>query len=243
MNKIITLEGIKSNYDFRRLIHTANNNLEVMGYTEHGLRHVGYVSKTTANILQEIGCEPRIVELGAIAGWIHDIGNCVNRKNHGQTGAMLAFSILTKMKMDIDEICTIIGAIGNHEEETGLPVNAVSAALIIADKSDAHRTRVRKKTYDASDIHDRVNLAIKKNYLVIDDKEKKIKLVIYMDNTSATMEYLQIYFSRIELSEKAAEFLGYTFDLMINNVVINHHKNIVENKLVLKEGQKQVDAE
>ena len=238
----VTLEDVKNNEEFKTLIAEANNNLEVMGYTEHGLRHVGYVSKTTANILRELGYDKRTVELGAIAGWIHDIGNVINRKNHGHLGALLAFDILSRMKMDAMDIATIIGAIGNHEEETGLPVSAVSAALIIADKSDAHRSRVRKKNFDISDIHDRVNLAIKKNYIAIDTEKKKIRLVIFMGATSATMEYLQIYLSRVVLCEKAASFLGCTFELVINNSVINRQKPI-STKVRLNENEKEVSED
>lgn len=239
---MITLDDVKTNREFKTLIETANNNLEVMGYTEHGLRHVGYVSKTTANILRELGYDKRTVELGAIAGWIHDIGNAVNRKNHGHTGATLAFDVLSRMGMDISEIAPIIGAIGNHEEETGLPVNALSAALIIADKSDAHRSRVRKKSYDISDIHDRVNLAIKKNYIAIDTDKKKIRLVIFMDSTSATMEYLQIYLTRVVLCEKAAGFLGCTFELVINGAVINRQKSVTP-KVTLSKSEKEVSED
>lgn len=241
MNKPITLEMVKGNIEFRKLIDTANTNLEVMGYTEHGLRHVGYVSKTTENILKELGYDGRTVELGAIAGWIHDIGNAINRKHHGLTGATLAFDVLSRMRMDIGEIAQIIGAIGNHEEETGLPVNPISAALIIADKSDAHRSRVRKKNFDMSDIHDRVNMSIKKNYLAVDKEKRVIRLVIYMDTTSATMEYLQIYLTRMVLCEKAASFLGHTFELVINGAVINRQRPTAA--VHLKAGEKEVSEE
>lgn len=241
--KTVTLEMVRANTEFRRLIDTANTNLEVMGYTEHGLRHVGYVSKTTANILTELGYDERTVEVGAIAGWIHDIGNAVNRKHHGLTGATLAYDVLSRMHMDIEEIAVVIGAIGNHEEESGLPVNAVSAALIIADKSDAHRSRVRKKKpFDQSDIHDRVNMAIKKNYLVVDKEKRKIRLVIFMDKISSTLDYMQIYLSRILLCEKAAEFLGCVFELMINGAVINRQKPTAALPK-LTPGEKQVSDE
>lgn len=170
--KTVTLASVKSNEELRTLIDAANHNLEAMGYTEHGIRHVSYVSKTTQYILQELGYDERIVELGAIAGWVHDIGNSVNRHHHGLTGATLTYQIFTRMKMPPAEIATLTSAIGNHEEETGTPVNAVSAALIIADKSDAHRSRVRRDNYDPTDIHDRVNLSIKKNFVTV-DKEKK----------------------------------------------------------------------
>ncbi len=144
MSKEITLNDVKENDEFKQLINASNNSLKVLGYTEHGLRHVGYVSKTTANILSTLGFPQRTVELGAIAGWIHDIGNAINRKHHGLTGSLLAYDILVRMGMEAGEVALIISAIGNHEEETGTPVNEVAAALILADKSDAHRSRVRR---------------------------------------------------------------------------------------------------
>ena len=204
MSKIITLKDVKQNEEFIRLIDACNECLKILGYTEHGIRHVGYVSKTTENILRTLGYDARTIELGAIAGWIHDIGNAINRKDHGLTGSVLAYDILIRMGMPPSEVTQIIAAIGNHEEQSGTPMNPISAALIIADKSDAHRSRVRRETADRRDIHDRVNLSIKKNYLAIDKDKKTIRLVIQMDNTSATMEYLQIYLSRMVLSEKAA---------------------------------------
>ncbi len=237
--KRITLEQVKENKAINDLIEVANKNLEIMGYTEHGLRHVGYVSKTTANILRELGYDDRTVELGAIAGWLHDIGNAVNRKNHGLSGATLAFTLLNNLGMDMTEIGTITGAIGNHEEETGLPVSAVSAALILADKSDAHRSRVRMRRVDRNDIHDRVNLSIAKNSLVVDRKNNKIRLVIFMDETSSLMEYLQIYLSRMVLSEKASAFLGCSFELVINGAVINRH-SLKTTSLVLSGSEKEV---
>ncbi len=238
----ITLETIKNDKDFRALIDTANEYLKQMGYTEHGPRHVTCVARTTANILRELGYDERTIELGAIAGYIHDIGNVVNRKNHGLSGANLAFQLLLKKRMDMKEIATIVGAIGNHEEETGKPVSPVSAALIIADKSDTHRSRVRRDSYDINDIHDRVNLAIKKNMLVVDEENKIIRLVIFMDESSAPMEYLQIYMSRMVLSEKAAEYLGCTFELVINGMLINRHTGVGE-KLTLRGKEKKVSID
>lgn len=226
MSNKVTLDDVKNNAEFKSLIEASNNCLKALGYTEHGLRHVGYVSKTTSNILSTLGYDARTVELGAIAGWIHDIGNAINRKHHGLTGSVLAYEILIRMGMDATEAGLIISAIGNHEEETGTPVNEIAAALILADKSDAHRSRVRRETADVHDIHDRVNLAIKKNYLAIDKAKKIIRLVIQMDSTSATMEYLQIYLSRMVLSEKAAAYLGYWFELVINGNVINRRRPI-----------------
>ncbi|MCH5155108.1 MAG: phosphohydrolase [Clostridiales bacterium] len=238
---MITLNDVKENTEFKSLIAASNDCLNALGYTEHGLRHVGYVSKTTANILSTLGYDERTVELGAIAGWIHDIGNAINRTHHGLTGSVLAYDILIRMGMDPKEVAVIISAIGNHEEENGMPVNAVAAALIIADKSDAHRSRVRRETADRRDIHDRVNLSIKKNYLAIDKAKKTIRLVIQMDNTSATMEYLQIYLSRMALSEKAAAHLGYWYELVINGNVINRRKPAT--KVEPKAGETEVSED
>lgn len=221
--KLITLKEVKARKEFADLIDAAHEYLTVRGYTEHGLRHVSYVSKTTANILSQLGFDSRTVELGAIAGWIHDIGNAVNRQNHGMVGAGLAFPILYNMGMDSKEIAVIISAIGNHEESNGMPVNAVSAALILADKSDAHRTRVFRRDFNPNDIHDKVNYAIKKNQIVIDKEAKVVKLMIYMDRSSSVMDYFTIYMSRMVLSEKAAEFLGCKFEIVINDKVINNH--------------------
>lgn len=243
MNDSVTLGAVKENAEFKSLIEASNNCLKALGYTEHGLRHVGYVSKTTANILSTLGYDSRTVELGAIAGWIHDIGNAINRKHHGLTGSVLAYDILIRMGMLPEETAIIIAAIGNHEEETGTPVNAVAAALILADKSDAHRSRVRRETADVRDIHDRVNLSIKKNYLAIDKTKRIIRLVIQMDNTSATMEYLQIYLSRMVLSEKAAAYLGYWFELVINGNVINRRRPYGKSVDRPKAGETEVSEE
>ncbi|MCL2370731.1 MAG: HD domain-containing protein [Firmicutes bacterium] len=244
MTKQITLEQIKNCEEIKALIAAANDNLAHKGYTEHGLRHTGFVSCTTANMLEELGYDKRMVELGAMAGWMHDIGNAVNRYNHGPTGAAIVFAVLQKLDMSIHEIITIIGAIGNHEEQTGIPVNPVSAAMIIADKSDAHKTRVRKysKRLGSGDIHDRVNLSIKDNRVTVDAKNKIIRLCISMDETSAPMEYLQIYMSRMVMCESAATFLGCLFELVINGVVINHHKPAPKNVDALVKG-KEVSEE
>ena len=178
--------------------------------------------------MQELGYDERIVELGAIAGWVHDIGNSVNRHHHGLTGATLTYQIFTRMKMPPAEIATLTSAIGNHEEETGTPVNAVSAALIIADKSDAHRSRVRRDNYDPTDIHDRVNLSIKKNFVTVDKEKKVIRLNIFMNDISSPMEYMEIYMSRMKFSEKAATLLGCDFELAINGMIVNKKQDLGE---------------
>lgn len=222
-SKHIKLEDIKKSADFCELISAANTALEVRGYTEHGIRHVRFVSVTAGNILRELEFDGRTVELAEIAGYIHDIGNAVNRDKHGLIGAALAMPILSKMGMPPKETAVILGAIGNHEEQNGITVNPVCAAVILADKADAHRTRVRLSDYDPNDIHDRVNHAIKKNHLLVDKNKRVIKLVIFMDDTSSAMEFFQIYLARMVLSEQAASFLGCRFEIVINNMLINNH--------------------
>lgn len=232
--ELVTLASVKENEGIRTLIDMANHNLEVMGYTEHGIRHVSFVSRATSEILHELGYDDRTVELGAIAGWVHDIGNAVNRSQHGITGAIMTYQIFTKMNMPSEEIALIVGAIGNHEEEIGVPVNPVCAALIIADKSDAHRSRVRRDKYDLNDIHDRVNLSIKKNFITVDKERKVIRLFIYMNEISSPMEYMQIYMSRLILCEKSAAALGCTFELVINGSAVNRKQDISVSEEMLK---------
>ena len=213
----ITLEKIKADENIRALIDGANNNLKEMGYTEHGLRHVGYVSRTTANILRELGYDDRTVELGAITGWMHDIGNAVNRKNHGLSGAALAFQLLDNMGMDMREISTVIGAIGNHEEETGVPVSAVSAALIIADKTDVRRNRVREKPKANFDKHDRVNYAVTDAKLKINVEKKTIALNLQIDPKICSMyEYFDIFLGRMMMCRGAADIFDASFKLTAN---------------------------
>lgn len=225
-NNIITLAQVKANSDIRTLIDAANNNLEVMGYTEHGIRHVSFVSHATSEILRELGYDDRTIELGAIAGWVHDIGNAINRRQHGITGAIMTFRIFSEMGMPSSEVALLVSAIGNHEEELGTPVNPISAALIIADKSDAHRSRVRKDRFDLNDIHDRVNLSIKKNFITVDKEKKIIRLYIYMNEISSPMEYMRIYMSRLLLCEEAAKLLGCAFELVINGSAVNRRQDI-----------------
>lgn len=234
-NKLITLYDIKHNREIRQLIDGANRVLDAIGYTEHGPRHVGYVSRAAANILKDLGHDQRTVELAAIAGWIHDVGNAVNRKNHGITGATLLYPILRNMGMDTDELVTLISAVGNHEEQNGRPVSHVSAALIIADKSDAHRTRVRRGLYDPDDIHDRVNYAIKKNWVAVDSENRVIRYEMIMDNTSSVMDFMVIYLTRMIMCEKAAEFLGCRFDIVVNNMTINNQYSVLEARRAMQE--------
>jgi metal-dependent HD superfamily phosphatase/phosphodiesterase len=223
---MITLKDIKENDKFRTLIKWAGKCMEAKGYTEHGIRHCSYVSTTAKNILTQLGYPERVRELSAIAGYIHDIGNSVNRKNHGPTGACLAFPLLMEMGMDMDEICMITSAVGNHEEETGSVVNEVAAAIIIADKSDAHRTRVGRGRYNPEDIHDRVNYAIRQSKVVVDSDCRIIQFSIEMDKTSSIMEFMQIYMTRMIMCEKAAKYLGCEFQLVANGHPINNQSVI-----------------
>ena len=218
---MITLKEVKQNEDARQMINAANNTLEVLGYTEHGLRHVGYVSKAASDILAALGYDKRTVELAQITGYLHDIGNLVNRVNHGITGATIVIPMLLKMGMPMNEIVRISTAIGNHEEQVGKPVSEIAAALIIADKADAHRSRVHKKSFDPSDIHDRVNYSIKSNNLTVDKENKLIIYEIFMDDTASVMDFFSIYFSRMVFSQNAAEFLGCKYILKINGVQMN----------------------
>ncbi len=238
--KTVTLDDVKNNAEFNALISGQQEYLERLGYTEHGRRHIGYVSRVTANILEATGFDRRTVELGAITGWVHDIGNMLNRKYHGLTGGVIAYNVLMRMGMDPAEAVLVSNAVGNHEEEVGVATNPLSAALQLADKSDAHRSRINRSNYDEHDIHDRVNMSIKKNYLVVDKEKQVMRLVIIMSSSSAPMEYLQIYLSRMVMCEKAATYLGYTFELVINGVLINHHRRSVGTRIKLRGAEKEL---
>jgi len=219
---MVTLQDIKQNEAIRVLIRAGNRYLEAMEYTEHGPRHVSYVSKTASGILRALGYSPREVELAAIAGWVHDVGNSVNRHDHGPLGAVLLLPILKETGMDIADIMEIVTAVGNHEEQSGFISSAVSAALALGDKSDAHKSRVRGGKPDVTDIHDRVNFSIQENHVTVDRPNRVIRHELMMDDTSSVMEYLQIYMSRIVMCEKAAAFLHCSFDLVINGQSINN---------------------
>ena len=219
---MITLQDIKQNEAIRVLIRAGNRSLEAMGYTEHGPRHVGYVSHTASGILRSLGYSPREVELAAIAGWVHDVGNSVNRHDHGPLGATLLLPILREAGMELADVMEIITAVGNHEEQSGFISSAVSAALALGDKSDAHKSRVRNGQPDMTDIHDRVNFAIQENHVSVDRANRVIRHELTMDETSSVMEYLQIYMSRIVMCEQAAAFLRCSFDLVINGQSINN---------------------
>lgn len=221
---MITFNDIRNNPVFTSLIEKANAYLRARGYTEHGMRHVTYVANTTAMILKELGYSDRMVELGRITGYLHDIGNLHNRKHHGITGANIVYTELRMMGMDLDEICTITTAIANHEEEIGRAVTPMTAALILADKSDAHRTRVHRKGNGRPAIHDRVNLAILDSRLTVDRESRTITFEIKFDQELCQiMDYFEIYLKRMEMCKEAAELLGTRFRLVINGLELLGH--------------------
>ncbi len=216
---MITLKDIKTSPDFNLLIDRANDYLTIKGYTEHGKRHVSYVSDVTGYILKELGYDERTVELGCIAGYLHDVGNMHNRKYHGPNGANIVFGELRRVGMPLDEVCNITTAIANHEEEIGLPVSPITSALIIADKSDAHRTRGNK--VDALEIHDRVNHAILDSTVSVNTKDRAIILdIVFETSICQVMDFFEIYLERMLLSKDAAAFLQCYFKLLINDLEI-----------------------
>lgn len=223
---MITLQEIKQNESIKALVRAGNRYLETLGYTDHGPRHLGYVSRTASGILKSLGYSEREIELAAIAGWVHDVGNSINRHDHGPNGAILLFPILREAGMEIADVMEIITAVGNHEEQSGTVSSAVSAALAIADKSDAHKSRVRHGRPDPNDIHDRVNFAIQENSVTVDRKRKIIRQELKMDDSSSVLEYLSIYMPRIVMCEQAAEFLGQHFELYINDRPVNNRAGL-----------------
>jgi len=214
----ITLDTIKNHPAVRAYIQKSDQSLLAMGFTEHSFAHVTRVAVTAQRILTETGHSQRDGELAAIAGYLHDIGNMINRKGHETSGALMAFQLLTAMGMKEEEIATIVTAIGNHDESTAFPVNDVAAALIIADKSDVRRSRVRDKDTIAFDIHDRVNYAVTSSVITVDKAQGEILLSLVIDiEASPLSEYFEIFLSRMILCRKAADRLGYQFGLIIND--------------------------
>jgi hypothetical protein len=237
----LTLDDLKNNKKVRVYLEKADAHLAGIGYTEHGLRHANIIGTRSQNILLRLNYKDGDARLAAIAGFLHDIGNVVGRINHGQAGAILAQPILTEIGMDIEDIVLVMSAIANHEEEAGDPTNIISASLIIADKSDVHRSRVRNPSLISAalildnkmdplsapcgsaigfyDIHDRVNYAATESELKVDPLEKSIILELTIDTKiSDVMEYFEIFLSRMIICRKAAKFLGCDFHLVINNV-------------------------
>ena len=214
---MLTFENVKNNESIRTYIQRADESLIALGFTEHSFAHVTVVAENAGYILRTLGYPERTVELARIAGFLHDIGNLVNRIDHSQSGAVMAFRILDNLDCDPAEIATIVTAIGNHDEGTGQPVNAVAAALILADKSDVRRSRVRNQDPSTFDIHDRVNYSVKESQLKINGEHTLIKLKLSVDTKyGSVMDYFEIFMGRMLLCRKAAEKLGLQFKLMIN---------------------------
>ncbi|MDD6884776.1 MAG: HD domain-containing protein [Eubacteriales bacterium] len=213
----ISYEQITQNPVVDTYIRKADESLIALGYTEHSFTHVTRVAGVASDILLKLGADPYDAELARIAGYLHDIGNVVNRIDHAQSGAIMAFRILDKMGADAEDIATIITAIGNHDESTAFPVNAVAAALILADKTDVRYTRVRNNDIASFDIHDRVNYSVKKSTVKIDAEKKEIELRLKVDTTICSVsDYFEIFLNRMLLCKKAAEKLGLRFVLRIN---------------------------
>ncbi len=215
---MISYDEIKTNEAIRTYIKRADESLIALGYTEHSFAHVTQVATTAEMILTKLGYEPHTVEVAKIAGFLHDIGNLVNRAEHSQSGAVMAFRILDKLGMDAADIATVVTAIGNHDEGTGVPVNPVAAALILADKSDVRRSRVRNHDISTFDIHDRVNYSVNSSNLDIDTDEKIACLTLELDTKYCSiMDYFEIFMYRMIFCRKAAEALGLRFKLVIND--------------------------
>ena len=214
---MITFHDIKRDPQIRTYIQKADESLIALGFTEHSFAHVGLVAANSKYILETLGYSPREVELVQIAGYLHDIGNLVNRIDHSQSGAVMAFRILDRMGMDAADSAEIVTAIGNHDEGTGKPVSTLAAALILADKSDVRRSRVRNRDTANFDIHDRVNYSVTKAELKINESKTLIKLKLHIDTRyGSVMDYFEIFLGRMTLCRKAAETLGLQFKLIIN---------------------------
>ena len=219
MSSTVTYRYIKQNEDIHTYIKNADAAVEAQGYTEHSFAHVEKVASSVEMILTELGYNERQVELGKIAAYLHDIGNVINRVDHAQSGAVMAFRLLDNLNMPAEEICAIISAIGNHDEHTAQPLNAIAAALIIADKTDVRRSRVRNVDhYDEFDIHDRVNYAVEESRLFFGSDKKVLNLELKLDtNISSVMEYFEIFMDRMLLCRRSAEFFGISFRMRVND--------------------------
>ena len=213
----MTYQEIRDNQTICTYITQADKSLAALGFTEHSFAHVTHVAEMAGYILETMGYPERMVELAKIASYLHDIGNLVNRSEHSQSGAVMAFRILDNLGFPAEEIAMIVTAIGNHDEGTGVPVDEVSAALILADKSDVRRSRVRNRDIQTFDIHDRVNYSVTKSELKINEARTLIKLKLSVDTRfGSVMDYFEIFMGRMILCRKAAEKLGLQFKLMIN---------------------------
>ena len=218
---MVTYEDIKHDPSISTYIKKADDSLACLGFTEHGFAHVGTVSKTAEYILKSVHASAHEIELTKIAAHLHDIGNLVNRSEHSQSGAVMAFRVLLAKGMSAEDVATIVCAIGNHDEGTGVPVDAVSAALILADKSDVRRSRVRNRDISTFDIHDRVNYSVTDYSLTVERETSEIILRLEIDTAiSSIMDYFEIFLARMLLCRRAAEKLGLKFRLKINGQLL-----------------------
>ncbi len=217
MGKVVTLEEVKKNEEVRLLIEMADRYLGVIGYTEHGHRHTSLVANIAHNVMSRLKRTERQAQLASIAALLHDVGNVISREYHAQTGALITHRILSHLGMPSEEVLEIMAAIGGHEERGGQPVNEIGAAVILADKSDVHRSRVRATGSIKEDIHDRVNYAATSSFLRVDEEKGIISLELKIDTSiSQVMEYFEIFLSRMAFCRRAAEFLKMKFELEIN---------------------------
>lgn len=215
---MVTLEDVIKNEEVQALVQGAQKQLNSLGYTEHSSRHVGIVSKRAGEILEALGYPKERVELAKIAGYLHDIGNCVNRNDHAQSGAILAYNILKDVGMSVTDRTEIMMAIGNHDEGTGTAVSDISAALILADKSDVHRDRVVNTNIGTFDKHDKVNYAVTDAKLIINKEDRKITLKIEIDTELCpVLDYFEIFIDRMIMSKYAAKYLKIWLELIIND--------------------------
>jgi hypothetical protein len=214
----VTVEVVRRDAEVIALLQQANASLFGLGYTEHGQRHAGLVGHIAQNVLERLGYDERTYQLANVAGYLHDIGNCIHRQNHAMSGSLMAWRILARLGMPPAECAIVMNAIGNHEEERGTATTPVSAALIIGDKADVHRSRVQNPDMAAFDIHDRVNYAATRSFVRVRTEEKVIALELEIDtNYAQVIEYFEIFLERMTMVRQAVEFLGCTFQLIIND--------------------------
>ena len=217
MKETVTYKDIRGNKEINQLIEKGNEILGVLGYTEHSKKHAAKVAETAAKILKDLGYGSHEMELARIAGYMHDIGNVVNRIDHAQSGAVMAFRLLDHIGMEPNEIALVVSAIGNHDESTAAAVNPIAAALILADKTDVRRSRVRNPNPASFDIHDRVNFAVKKSSLYFNENKTAIILDLEIDTEiSPVIEYFEIFLNRMLLCKRACSYLGLQFKMIVN---------------------------
>jgi uncharacterized protein len=215
----VTIDDVKKDAQIVTFLQRANEQMRLLGYTEHGQRHAGLVGSIAHNVLIRLGYPERVAQLAEIAGYLHDAGNVIHRDAHAQSGALIAAQVLERLGMPYDEIANIMGAIGNHEEERGDPVGPISAAVIIADKADVHKSRVQNAKPETFDIHDLVNNASNRSFVRVDAEKKIISMEVDIDTSvSQVGDFFEIYVSRLLIARRAAKFLGCEYHLVVNGV-------------------------